>query len=193
MRSSTRSVELLELVRSTVADVLGYASSEDVDPDVPFQDQGVGSLLGVEVRERLSDAIGVTLPSTVVFDAPTPQAAALYLERLLDPEAAEEQPVDGGRTAVGDDPVVIVGMACRLPGGIASPEDYWRMLADGREGIGPLPADRGWDIDGVYDPDPAVPGTLYVRGGGFLDHAKAFDAAFFGISPREALAMDPQQ
>ncbi|MEU7360100.1 MULTISPECIES: type I polyketide synthase [Streptomyces] len=193
MRSSTRLVELLELVRSTVADVLGYASSEDVDPDVPFQDQGVGSLLGVEVRERLSDALGVTLPSTVVFDAPTPQAAAVYLERLLDPEAGEEQSVDGGRTAVDDDPVVVVGMACRLPGGIASPEDYWRMLADGREGIGPLPTDRGWDIDGVYDPDPAVPGTMYVRGGGFLDRAKAFDAAFFGISPREALAMDPQQ
>ncbi|MFI1389095.1 SDR family NAD(P)-dependent oxidoreductase [Streptomyces griseoaurantiacus] len=204
-RTRTRRPELLDLVRATVAEVLSYDTLDEVEPGVPFQDHGVDSLLAAEVRERLSRATGVELPSTVVWDAPTPAAAADYLERLLRPAAdtgpegrhtERTEQEDGARkvpAAPEDDPVVIVGMACRFPGGADSPERFWQLLLEGREGIGPLPADRGWDIEGTYDPDPAAPGRIYVRGGGFLDRVQDFDAGFFGISPREALAMDPQQ
>lgn len=78
---------------------------------------------------------------------------------------------------------MIVGMACRFPGGADSPERFWQLLLEGREGIGPLPADRGWDIEGTYDPDPAAPGRIYVRGGGFLDRVQDFDAASSASPP----------
>ncbi|MFJ2766196.1 type I polyketide synthase [Streptomyces prasinus] len=91
------------------------------------------------------------------------------------------------------EPIAVVAMSCRLPGGVASPEDFWRLLDDGAEAIGPFPEDRGWDTARLHDPDPDNAGTVYATAGGFLDEAAAFDAGFFGISPREAVAMDPQQ
>ncbi|MCW5254780.1 polyketide synthase, partial [Streptomyces sp. SHP 1-2] len=183
---------VLELVRDEVAGVLGHSSGERVDEHRAFKDLGFDSLAGVELSERLAEVTGLRLPGSLVFDHPTTSAVARLLLSEVEGRERAAAPV-AGRTTGSDEPLAIVGMACRYPGGVASPQDLWRLVAEGRDAVGGLPSDRGWDLERLYHPDPEHTGTIYMRGGSFLEGVGDFDAGFFGISPREAKAMDPQQ
>ncbi|WP_327365144.1 SDR family NAD(P)-dependent oxidoreductase [Streptomyces sp. NBC_01217] len=189
-----------ELVRGHVAAVLGLRDAARIDPRQPLRSLGFDSLSAVGLRNRLVEATGLRLATTVVFDHPSVEELGGH---LVAGWAATHQPAETPapsaeptRTATGsdaDDPLVIVGMACRFPGGVTTPEDLWRLVDEGTDAITGFPDDRGWDLSSRYDPDPARTGTTYTQHGGFLHDAARFDAGFFGISPREARAMDPQQ
>ncbi|AEW99623.1 type I polyketide synthase [Streptantibioticus cattleyicolor] len=182
----------LDTVLDHTAQVLGHEDRTRIDPGRPFTQLGFDSLAAVELRNRLARTTGLSLPATLTFDHPSPEAIARFL--LAEATGAEEPrattPVVTGTT---DEPIAIVGMACRYPGGVGSPEELWRLVSEGRDGVSGFPVDRGWDLDALYDPDPDAFGRTYTREGGFLPGAGEFDAELFGISPREALAMDPQQ
>ncbi|MFD3742212.1 type I polyketide synthase, partial [Streptomyces sp. NPDC058629] len=196
--ASERTAVLLGAVRARAAVVLGHADADAIKGDKAFRDLGFDSLTAVELSSRLTELTGLELPASLVFDYPNPQALARHLlaEILAELDGAPGEGHDGSAaavpatTAITDDPVVIVGMACRFPGGVRSPEDLWQMLTDGRDGIDAFPTDRGWDLDVLAG---AGQGRSVTHEGGFLYEAADFDPGFFGISPREALAMDPQQ
>ncbi|WP_199239258.1 type I polyketide synthase, partial [Streptomyces sp. ICBB 8177] len=186
---------LLRTVTDAAAAVLGHADGTALDPARSFRDLGLDSMGTVELRDRLRTLTGLPLPTTVTYEHPTPERLAARLHDLLDgdspaaapapaPRPAQNTPADAG------DPIAIVGMACRYPGGVTTPEELWRLVAEGTDAISDLPADRGWDLDTLLGDGP---GRLTSAYGGFLHDAPQFDAAFFGLSPREALAMDPQQ
>jgi acyl transferase domain-containing protein/NADPH:quinone reductase-like Zn-dependent oxidoreductase/short-subunit dehydrogenase/acyl carrier protein len=195
---------VLEVVRSQTAAVLGHASPAAIDPGRAFKDLGFDSLSAVELRNRLAAVTGLRPPSTLVFDYPTVSAVAGYVGAQL---------LEGGQSATiapsatialrhgqrRDEPIAIVGMSCRYPGGVRSPDDLWELLSSGGDGIGEFPTDRGWDLERTYGAErrgAPLDASASLGGapeGGFVYDATEFDAAFFGISPREALAMDPQQ
>ncbi|WP_305126778.1 type I polyketide synthase, partial [Streptomyces odontomachi] len=188
---------LLELVRTHATQALGHDTPGAIDPEQAFQSLGFDSLTAVELRNSLNSATGLRLPATALFDYPTANALAGFLVTRLEDVPAEAAPRTGrpaarAKTAF-DEPIAIVGMACRYPGGVTSPEELWQLLDEGRDATSDFPVNRGWDIEGVYDADPDARGKTYGRRGGFVHDADAFDAAFFGINPREAMAMDPQQ
>ena len=175
---------LLEVICEQAAAVLGHDSAAALRPGVVFRDLGFDSLTAVEFRDRLGTATGLSLPATLVFDYPTPAVMAAWLRaeitgvRSAGAAVVTAAPVSG-------DPVAVVAMGCRLPGGTDGPEDLWELVRSGTDAISGFPADRGWGS--------GTDGERYARLGGFVREATEFDAEFFGISPREALAMDPQQ
>ncbi len=169
-----------DVVSTHVAAVLGHGSTAAVDLDGAFKDLGFDSLTAVELRNRLGGATGLRLPATLIFDYPSPAVLVEHLVAELGGAAAPVAPVASAAPA--DEPLAIIGMSCRYPGGVSSPEEFWELIADGRDGVSGFPADRGWDL----------PETDFVPEGGFLYDADRFDPEFFGISPREAMAIDPQ-
>ncbi|WP_171987802.1 SDR family NAD(P)-dependent oxidoreductase, partial [Streptomyces sp. MP131-18] len=186
---------LLTFLRGHIATVLGHSSPETVNPNTPFKDLGFDSLSSVDLRNALNKASGMRLPSTLLFDYPTPTVLAAHLRATLaETAAAAPKPrAPRGTTAATNEPIAVVGMACRFPGGANTPDALWDLVMEGRDAVGAFPEDRGWDLDNLFDPVPGAPGKTYTREGGFLYDAAEFDPEFFGISPREAAAMDPQQ
>ncbi|ORT61440.1 beta-ketoacyl synthase N-terminal-like domain-containing protein, partial [Streptomyces sp. CB03238] len=194
LTDAERLADLVERVLAAVVAVLGDNAPTAIAADRAFKELGLTSLTAVRLRNRLVETTGLALSAAVVFDHPTPQALARHL-------AAELTGTPGGAAApaprrprpADDEPIAIVAMSCRYPGGVASPEDLWSLVAEGREGIGEFPENRGWDLSALFDTDPDAPGTCYTRHGGFLHDVGDFDPGFFGIAPGEALVMDPQQ
>ncbi|MGW7256866.1 SDR family NAD(P)-dependent oxidoreductase [Streptomyces sp. NPDC054834] len=190
-----RESAVLEIVLQQIADVLGFGSTQAIEPERAFKELGFDSLRAVEFRNGLAEATGLRLPATIVFDYPNPLGLARHLLAETGAAPAPATPAAPAPSAGAgtDDPIVIVGMACRYPGGISSPEDLWQAVANEVDAISAFPTDRGWDIARIHDPEGLRPDTSYTDQGGFLYDAGDFDPGFFGISPNEALLMDPQQ
>jgi acyl transferase domain-containing protein/acyl carrier protein len=233
---------LQTFITAEVRRVLGLAKGARVEPGQSFFEMGFDSLMAVELRTSLQQALGKNLPASLAFEYPNLDALTTALLADLGPSAEAEEavkpaaesvapPPKGAEVLAEDEavqavlegrmpaaalspvrlaslatqvratrrelpllaaePIAIIGIGCRFPGGARNPEQFWSLLRDGVEGIREVPAER-WDKDAWYDPDPEAPGKMRTRRGGFLEGAAEFDAAFFGISPREAKCMDPQ-
>ncbi|MBB5895826.1 type I polyketide synthase [Kutzneria kofuensis] len=198
--------DLRETVLAAVANVLGHKDASGIDVTRPFKELGFDSNSLMRLRAQLSAQTGRKLPTSLLYDYPNPQRVVEALRAAGEPEGMAGEPATVARRQVagepgnpahqqvsvpaqapGSDPIAVIAMGCRYPGGANSPEEFWRLIASGEDAVTPLPSNRGWDLDALFD------GACVTRNGGFLHDADTFDAAFFGLSPREALAMEPQQ
>lgn len=184
----------LAVVRETAAAVLGYDDPTTLDAEIAFKDLGFDSLAAVEFRKLLQQSTGTPIDVAAVFNHPTPKQLAQHLLAVAMRRDTEivHAPSHFPAGRLDDDPIAIVGIGCRYPGGVDSADSLWELVEAARDVITEVPADRGWDLDGIVAPGPTATDTFVPRGG-FLDSVADFDAALFRISPREALAMDPQQ
>lgn len=198
---------LSEHIRFLVAGILGLNPPAAVDVHQGFFRMGMDSLTSMALRNRLQQEFSCTLAATLVFKYPTVASLSEHLiEAVVKPAigpAADRQPQNGQQPADGflakpaaiaqkkSEPIAVIGMGCRFPGGADSPARFWNLLENGADAIIDLPGDR-WDMNAYYDADPDAPGKMTLRNGGFLTGIDRFDASFFGISPREAACMDPQ-
>ena len=195
LATAERETAVLDLVRAQVATVLGFADPDAADPGHTFKDLGFDSLTAVELRNRLGAATGLQLPATLIFDYPTPAALAAFLRAGTARGASQRtrEPSSLPAAAASDEPVAIVGMGCRFPGGVDSPQQFWELLAAGRGRD--LRASRRTAAGTSTSCTTLSPAwrARAIRPRRVPGRAAEFDAGFFGISPREALAMDPQQ
>ncbi|WP_394842261.1 amino acid adenylation domain-containing protein [Pendulispora brunnea] len=198
LRTASReqwSALLTEFLRSEIARRVGLEPDE-IGSHEGFMDVGIDSLRATEMRVLLDSHLDLSLPSSLLFDFPNIEALVERLVTLVsahlgDVRASQSESRGPGAPSV-DDAIAILGMGCRFPGGIGSPDDYWRVLVEGIDATTDIPADR-WDNDAYFSLDPEVRGAIATRRGGYLPHKDQFDCAFFNIAPREALYMDPQQ
>jgi len=186
---------VVEIVCEHIAAVLSLSDASAIAPTRVLKDFGLDSLMAVELRNRLARLVQSKLPATLAFDYPTPNdiAQLLLLEKLTDgpPQKARPRRIARQPRTPDEDPIVIVSMACRIPGGIDTPEAFWQALDAEVDLVGEFP-ERWRDLE-LYDPDPDASGKSYTRKGGFIRDVEGFDPELFGISPREAESMDPQQ
>jgi polyketide synthase 12 len=179
--------EIRSWLVAKVAELLHIAPCE-VDVRQPFAGFGLSSVQAVSLSGELEDWLRRRLSPTLVFEYPTIEALASYL--------AGEEPATTAAAAGPDavqqgEPIAVIGMSCRFPGA-RDPRAFWELLRNGVDAVSEVPSER-WDLREFYDPNPATPGKMSTRWGGFLQQIDQFDARFFGISPREAVRMDPQQ
>ncbi|WP_344597081.1 type I polyketide synthase, partial [Streptomyces violaceusniger] len=191
-------LDVAHQVRAQAAAVLGHTTVAELDTGRTFKDLGFDSISLSDLCNRINATLGTRLSPAALFSHPTPAKLAEHLTATTPgptsaptAEAATATVTAIATATATDEPIAIIAMSCRLPGGVRSPEDLWRLVADGRDAISPFPDDRGWDLERLHGTEGA--GSSFARSGGFVDGATDFDARFFGISPREALAMDPQQ
>lgn len=191
--------DTLQFLKSEVAQLLGI-EIEAIDIHSSLMDMGFDSLMVVDFRNSLKKAIGGekgrNLPATIVFNYPTLHSLHEFLLSYLGTREGKSETSNGAKPESklidGGEPIAVVGMSCRFPGGANSPEEFWKMLDAGADGIGTIPKSR-FDLEKYFSEDASAPGKTYVRHGGFLEGIEEFDAQFFGLSPKEALALDPQQ
>ncbi|NEQ72612.1 MAG: SDR family NAD(P)-dependent oxidoreductase [Okeania sp. SIO2C9] len=191
-------------IQSMVAQTLGLTDGQKLERRQPLFDLGLDSLMAVELKNRLESSLQTSLSSTLLFDYPTLEALVEYLADVIPIEFSitDSPQVDNNLSSFEGvsiealqsetEPIAIIGMSCRFPGGANSPEAFWEILNQGIDAISEVPQER-WKIDEYYDPNPDTPGKIITRYGGFLSQVDRFDAPFFGISRREAQSLDPQQ